>query len=123
MTSEIQAGTGSQPGDHLEDRLLVEEISTPFYKSFIANVRDLLAPEKLPPLEVTSKPVAVKDTSTSFFRSLFTNIRDLVRPEKLPPLEVTSKPVAVKQIWGATDNKGKAGTTSLIMHVAFVTLL
>lgn len=47
-------------GDHL-DRLLVSEVETPWYYSFINNIRDLIRPEKLPPLEVTSKPVAVKD--------------------------------------------------------------
>jgi TonB family protein len=86
MTNEIRAGAGSQPSDHL-DRLLLSETGTPWYKTFIANVKDF------------------------------------VRPEKLPPLEVTSKPVAVKGIWGATNNRGKAGTTSLIVHVAAITLL
>jgi TonB family protein len=46
--------------DHL-DRLLLSQTEEPWYKSFIANVRDLINPPKLPPLEVTSKPVAVKD--------------------------------------------------------------
>lgn len=46
--------------DHLR-RLLPEETQTPWYRSFIANIRDLIRPPKLPPLEVTSKPVAVKD--------------------------------------------------------------
>jgi TonB family protein len=46
--------------DHL-NHLLIEGTETPWYKSFIANVKDFVRPEKLPPLEVTSKPVAVKD--------------------------------------------------------------
>jgi protein TonB len=33
----------------------------PWYRTFWANLRDLVAPPKLPPLRVTSKPVAVKD--------------------------------------------------------------
>ena len=33
----------------------------PWYKSFAANIRELINPPKLPPLQVTSKPVAVKD--------------------------------------------------------------
>ncbi len=33
----------------------------PFYKSFFRNIRDLIAPPKLPPLEITSEPVKVKD--------------------------------------------------------------
>src|SRR6185436_4846607 len=47
-------------GDHL-DHLLVSEIETPWYKSFVENIRELINPPKLPPLDVTSKPVAVKD--------------------------------------------------------------
>jgi periplasmic protein TonB len=49
----------SQPDDHLN--FLVAETETPFYKSFIENLRDVVRPKKLPPLEVTSKPIPVKD--------------------------------------------------------------
>ena len=48
------------PDDHLA-RLLVDDVEAPWYKSFIQNIKDLINPPKLPPLEVTSKPVAVKD--------------------------------------------------------------
>jgi len=50
----------TDPDDHLK-RLLVEDVEAPWYKSFIQNVKDAINPPKLPPLEVTSKPVAVKD--------------------------------------------------------------
>jgi TonB family protein len=46
--------------DHLS-RLLVAEVEEPWYRSFIRNIKETLNPPKLPPLEVTSKPVAVKD--------------------------------------------------------------
>jgi len=46
--------------DHLS-RLLVSEVEEPWYRSFIQNIKDTFSPPKLPPLEVTSKPVAVKD--------------------------------------------------------------
>jgi TonB family protein len=46
--------------DHL-NHLLAENIEEPWYKSLIQNVKDLVSPPKLPPLVVTSKPVAVKD--------------------------------------------------------------
>jgi periplasmic protein TonB len=49
----------SQPDDHLN--LLVTETQTPWYKSFVENIRELIHPAKLPPLEVTSKPIPVKD--------------------------------------------------------------
>jgi TonB family protein len=39
----------------------VDEVEEPWYKSFIRNIKETINPPKLPPLEVTSKPVAVKD--------------------------------------------------------------
>src|SRR5947207_9187136 len=48
------------PDDHL-GRLLAPSTDEPWYKSFIQNVKDAINPPKLPPLEVTSQPVAVKD--------------------------------------------------------------
>jgi TonB family protein len=50
----------TNPDDHL-DRLLVAEVEAPWYASFIKNVKEAINPPKLPPLEVTSQPVAVKD--------------------------------------------------------------
>jgi periplasmic protein TonB len=46
--------------DHLS-RLLVAEVEEPWYRSFVRNIKETFNPPKLPPLEVTSKPVAVKD--------------------------------------------------------------
>jgi len=51
---------GTNPDDHLR-RLLVDEIEDPWYRSFWQNVKDAINPPKLPPLELTSQPVAVKD--------------------------------------------------------------
>jgi protein TonB len=51
---------GHDADDHLS-RLLVDQVEEPFYKSLYQNIKDLINPPKLPPLEVTSKPVAVKD--------------------------------------------------------------
>src|SRR5258707_6389225 len=45
---------------HLQ-RLLAAEVEEPWYKSFVQNVWETISPPKLPPLEITSKPVAVKD--------------------------------------------------------------
>ena len=49
----------SQPDDHLN--LLIAANDVPWHKSFISNIKDLISPAKLPPLEVTSKPIPVKD--------------------------------------------------------------
>lgn len=46
--------------DHL-NRLLAPDTEIPWYRSLVENIRDLIHPEKLPPLELTSKPVPVKD--------------------------------------------------------------
>src|ERR1017187_5724329 len=46
--------------DHLS-RLLVEGVEEPWYRSFFRNLKETFNPPKLPPLEITSKPVAVKD--------------------------------------------------------------
>jgi TonB family protein len=46
--------------DHL-GRLLAPDTEIPWYKSIIENVRELIQPEKLPPLELTSKPIPVKE--------------------------------------------------------------
>jgi TonB family protein len=48
------------PSEHL-DHLLAPEVETPWFKSLIESVREIVKPTPLPPLEVTSKPVAVKD--------------------------------------------------------------
>lgn len=51
---------GTDPDDHLA-RLLVDDIEDPWYKSFWQNLKEAINPPKLPPLELTSQPVAVKD--------------------------------------------------------------
>ena len=48
------------PDDHLS-RLLPPETGEPFYRSALRNLRELISPPKLAPLETTSKPVPVKD--------------------------------------------------------------
>ncbi|HME07372.1 MAG TPA: energy transducer TonB [Bryobacteraceae bacterium] len=60
MTSPEHAGNLEDPDIHLQ-RLFNEQIQAPWYRSFVQNVRELIHPPKLPPLEVTSKPVPVQD--------------------------------------------------------------
>jgi len=50
----------NEADDHLA-RLYNEDVEAPWYGSFISNVKEFFNPPKLPPLEVTSQPVAVKD--------------------------------------------------------------
>jgi periplasmic protein TonB len=51
---------GNTAEDHLA-RLWIPDVEAPWYQSFAQNLKDLIRPPKLPPLQVTSKPVAVKD--------------------------------------------------------------
>jgi TonB family protein len=54
-------GTGViRAEDHLA-HLLAPDTEIPWYRTIAGNIRDLIWPEKLPPLELTSKPVPVKD--------------------------------------------------------------
>ena len=116
--------------DHLDRLLLGTDIESPWYKSIGQSVREFINPPKLPPLEVTSRPIEgarLGDMSAieqPWFKSLISNIRDLIHPQKLPPLQVTSKPVEVGTIWGAYGGgETRSGTLSLLVHAAFIGLL
>ena len=54
------ASRAAAAGDHL-DRLLTPNVEEIWFRSLFRNIREAFNPPKLPPLEVTSKPVAVKD--------------------------------------------------------------
>jgi protein TonB len=116
--------------DHLDRLLLGNDIESPWYKTISKSVRELINPPKLPPLELTSRPIEgtsfgdLNAVEEPWFKSLIGNIRDLINPRKLPPLEVSSKPVEVGTIWGAYGGgETKSGTLSLLIHVAAITLL
>src|SRR6476659_7961595 len=61
MADLVQSGfpVESEADRHLSHLLAAEP--EPWFKSLIRNVKETFNPPKLPPLEVTSKPVAVKD--------------------------------------------------------------
>ena len=48
------------PDDHLS-RLLLPDMEEPWFRSLYRNIREIIHPPQLPPLEVTSQPVAVKE--------------------------------------------------------------
>ncbi len=60
VMARIAANPAPVAEDHLA-RLLAPDTEIPWYRTILANVRNFVRPEKLPPLELTSKPVAVKD--------------------------------------------------------------
>ncbi len=120
----------AQPDVHLDRLLVSTDIEEPWYKSIVRGIRDTLNPPKLPPLELTSRPVEsaqlgdMSKIEQPWFKSLFTNIRELIHPPKLPPLEVTSKPVEVGTIWGAYGGgERKSGAISILVHVGVVAFM
>jgi TonB family protein len=55
-----EAPASRQTDGHL-DRLLAPQVEVPWFVGLWQSLRERLHPEKLPPLNVTSRPVAVKD--------------------------------------------------------------
>jgi protein TonB len=98
------------PGDHL-DHLLAPTLEEPWFKSVVRSLKELVSPPKLPPLEITSRPVEIHSEITEieapWYKSLFVSLRELVHPQQLPPLQVTSKPVAVRDIWNPDHKQGR----------------
>ena len=120
----------AQPDAHLDRLFIITDLEEPWYKSIVRGIRDTLNPPKLPPLELTSRPLEsaelgdMSKIEQPWFKSLFSNIRDLIHPTKLPPLEVTSKPVEVGTIWGAYGGgERKSGAISILIHVGVIALL
>jgi TonB family protein len=63
MTFPEHAGNPEEPDIHLQ-RLLAQQVQVPWYRSLFQNIRELINPPKLPPLELTSTPVPVRDIWT-----------------------------------------------------------
>ena len=73
-------------------------LDVPLWKSLFAGIDAALFPKKLPPLVLTSKPIAGGELwgehlTRPWWRSVFENLRDVFFPKKLPPLQLTSQPV------------------------------
>jgi protein TonB len=60
---EPMAYPGGNPPNNPDDihLLLNSEIEEPFFRSFFRHIKEFINPPKLPPLVLTSKPVAVKE--------------------------------------------------------------
>lgn len=103
------------------DLLPPPSLTQPLWRSLIGNLRDTLAPEKLPPLQLTSRPVAVglalgERLRMPWFRTVFSNIGDVISPEVLPPLELESRPVDVGEL--ITDQLSHFWWGSLLRNLA-----
>jgi hypothetical protein len=81
-----------------------EGLTVSLWRSLLINFADRFAPERLPPLQLTCKPVPVMLPGEMFempwYRTVFGNIAEVVSPEQLPPLELTSTPVDVGELLG-----------------------
>ena len=103
------------------DLLPPDGLSRPLWRSLIGNLRDTLAPAKLPPLQLTSRPINIglllgDRLSLPWFRTVFTNIGDVLSPEILPPLELESQPVEVGEL--ITDQLSHFWWASLLRNLA-----
>jgi hypothetical protein len=96
-------------------------LTQPLWRSLIGNLRDTLAPAKLPPLQLTSRPVNVglllgERLRLPWYRTVFTNIGDVISRETLPPLELESRPVDVGEL--ITDQLSHFWWGSLLRNLA-----
>jgi hypothetical protein len=103
------------------DFLLPESLTRPLWKSLLNNLRDRYFAEKLPPLQISSRPVNVgmligDIVSLPWYRTVFTNLGNVIAPETLPPLELKSLPMDVGEL--VSDQIGHMWWTSLLRNLA-----
>ena len=106
QTTLPPAHQASAPGTGDINLLPPAELSKSVWQSLADNLRSVMHPEKLPPLQLTSKPIASDGLmlpDDSLWQSLSRNFRDRFAPEKLPPLQLTSKPIADNDFLPSTD--------------------
>jgi hypothetical protein len=116
-----EAEASSSPSELRIDLLPPASLTQPLWKSLLINLRDKFAPERLPPLVLTSRPVDVglllgDRLRLPWFRTVFTNIGDVISPETLPPLELESIPVDVGEL--ITDQLSHFWFSSLLRNLA-----
>jgi hypothetical protein len=110
-----------QPAEMTLDLLPPASLTQPLWRSLAGNLRDTLAPAKLPPLALTARPVNVglslgERLRLPWYRTVFSNIGDVISPETLPPLELESRPVDVGEL--ITDQLSHFWWGSLLRNLA-----
>jgi hypothetical protein len=122
------SGTASSPGllivesaDRELNFLLPASATRPLWKRLFYDFRDRLFPEKLPPLQLTSRPVDTgmllgEAVTIPWYRTIFTNIGNVIAPEMLPPLELESRPVDVGEL--VSDQMSHQWWSSLLRNLA-----
>ena len=111
----------NSPNSHELELLLPQSVTRPLWRSLLSNLRDRLFPEKLPPLQITSRPLntgmLIGDAvSLPWYRTVFTNLGNVINPEVLPPLELESRPLDVGEL--VSDQMGHMWWTSLLRNLA-----
>ncbi|HYK50935.1 MAG TPA: hypothetical protein VEU94_14500 [Terriglobales bacterium] len=111
----------NSPNGHELELLLPQSVTRPLWRSLLSNLRDRLFPEKLPPLQITSRPLntgmLIGDAvSLPWYRTVFTNLGNVINPEVLPPLELESRPLDVGEL--VSDQMGHMWWTSLLRNLA-----
>ena len=140
----VNTGGGTPPQDSdIQLHLLVPaSIELPWYKGIIQGVKELINPPKLPPLDITSKPMnfgasggendvhlqhflVPESIELPWYKGIIEGVKEMIHPPKLPPLELTSKPVddlpSLKGLYGGHESV--AGIGSVVIHVVVVALL
>ena len=128
----VNAGGGAPPPNAPDLQFLVPaSIELPWYKGIIQGVKELINPPKLPPLDITSKPMDMNSTSEEdvhlrhfivpasielpWYKSIVQGVKEMINPPKLPPLEVTSKPVdlpSLRGLYGGHESTAGIGIRS-----------
>lgn len=101
------------------------------------NLKELFSPTRLPPLQVTSRPLTPEELAREgafgeieqlrranlpWYKTFWGNLKELIFPAKLPPLELTSKPVQVRELFGRDEYAGRSRIISVGVHVGLVAL-
>ena len=116
---------GSHPSAQDQDQeiqlLLSGNWNKPLWKRLLEDFRDRFAPEKLPPLHLTSRPMNVGMLQSDrlnmpWFRTIFTNLGEVISPETLPPLELESNPVDTGEL--ISDQMSHIWLSSLLRNLA-----
>ena len=82
---DSRVDTHSEAEGHDIELLLANSWNAPLWKRLLVGVRDIVSPEKLPPLHLTSRPVNVgmlegDRLSMPWYRTIFTNLGDVISP-------------------------------------------
>ena len=116
----------SEPTSNLQEEIHIDllpaaSLNEPLWRRLAENLQHTLAPEKLPPLQLSSRPIDLgvplgERLRMPWFQSVFTNIGDVVSPEVLPPLELESVPADIGEI--ISDQLSHLWFSSLLRNLA-----